>query len=228
MWIDALWIIGAYLYGSLPVVYLIGRLRGVDLSQEEDMHISLWRNVGRVEGFVGIFWDVVKGGVAVVIVDRALHLETALVAGIGLAVIVGEMWSVFLNFRGEKANTTGLGMGMALAYQAMAFLLVPIVLGAAIRTIPRLLKKGQTADERLKLGGPPSLSLPLGMLTGFALFPVGCWIMDLPWEITVAAIVLFCLIVIKRLTAGLLEDLRAGRSVPAVLLNRFLFDRASV
>jgi glycerol-3-phosphate acyltransferase PlsY len=228
MWIDALWIIGAYLYGALPVVYLIGRLRGVDLSQEEDMHISLWRNVGRVEGLIGITWDVVKGGVAVVIVDRVLNLETAVVAGVGLAVVVGQMWSVFMNFRGEKGNTTGLGMAMALAYQAMAFPLVPMALGALIRTAPRFLRKGQTTDERLELGGPPSYSLPLGMLGGFALFPVGCWIMDLPWEITIAGIVLFALIVIKRLTAGLLEDLRARRGMTSVLLYRFLFDRADV
>ena len=210
------------------MVYLIGRLRGVDLSQEEDMHISLWRNVGRLEGFLGITWDVVKGGVAVVIVDRVLNLEVGLVAGIGLAVVVGEMWSVFLNFRGEKANTTGLGMAMALAYQAIAFLLVPIVLGAAIRTVPRLLKKGQTNDERLKLGGPPSLSLPLGMLCGFALFPVGCWIMDLPWEVTGAGIVLFALIVLKRLITDLKEDIQAGRNLSSVLLYRFLFDRSSI
>ena len=72
-WIYALWIIGAYLYGALPVVYLIGRLRGVDLSKEEDMHISLWRNVGRIEGLMGVTWDVAKGGIAVAIVDRVLR-----------------------------------------------------------------------------------------------------------------------------------------------------------
>ncbi|HWR70654.1 MAG TPA: glycerol-3-phosphate acyltransferase, partial [Dehalococcoidia bacterium] len=86
MVVHILWIIGAYLYGAVPVVYLIGRLRGVDLSQEEDMHISLWRKVGRVEGFFGILWDVVKGAIAVLIVDRGLHLEEWVVAGVGLAV----------------------------------------------------------------------------------------------------------------------------------------------
>ena len=228
MWIDVLWIFGAYLYGALPVVYLIGRLRGVDLSKEEDMHISLWRNVGRIEGFLGIAWDVVKGAVAVAIVRWGVGLDIATVAGVGLAVVVGEMWPVFLDFRGEKANTTGLGMGMTLGYQAMAFLVVPIALGAAVRTFPRLLKKGQSADEKLRFGGPPSYSLPLGMLIGFALFPVGCWVVDLPWEITAAGIVLFALIVIKRLTAGLLEDIRGDHKLSSVLLYRFLFDRSSI
>ena len=70
MWDDVLLIIGAYILSAIPVVYLLGRLRGFDLSKEEDMHISLWRKVGRREGFIGIMWDVVKGGVAVVIMDR--------------------------------------------------------------------------------------------------------------------------------------------------------------
>jgi glycerol-3-phosphate acyltransferase PlsY len=82
MLVNILWIIGAYLYGAVPVVYLIGRLRGVDLSHEEDMHISLWHKVGRVEGFFGILWDVIKGGIAVAVVDRAIGLEDWVVAGV--------------------------------------------------------------------------------------------------------------------------------------------------
>ncbi len=142
MLVNILWIIGAYLYGAVPVVYLIGRLRGVDLSKEEDMHISLWRKVGRVEGFFGILWDVVKGGIAVLVVDRGLHLEDWVVAGVGVAVILGEMWPVFLKFRGEKSNTTGMGMAAALVYQAIPFLLAPIVIGAARPDGPPVLPPG--------------------------------------------------------------------------------------
>jgi hypothetical protein len=225
-WIYTLWIAGAYLFGAIPVVYLIGRIRGVDLSKEEDMHISLWRNVGRVEGLIGVSWDVAKGGIAVVVVDRAFHLEPGLVAAVGLGVIVGEMWPIFLDFRGEKANTTGLGMAAALAYQAIPFLVTPIALGALIRTLPRFLDSRRTLDERLRFGGPPSYSLPLGMLCGFALFPLGCWVMGLPWEIIAAGIVLFALIVIKRLVTGLREDLETGGSRWSILVNRFLFDRS--
>ncbi|MDM7998424.1 MAG: glycerol-3-phosphate acyltransferase [Dehalococcoidia bacterium] len=223
---NILWIVGAYLYGALPVVYLIGRLRGVDLSKEEDMHISLWRKVGRIEGFLGVFWDVVKGAIAVLVVDRGFHLVDWAVAGTGVAVILGEMWSVFLKFRGEKSNTTGMGMAAALVYKAIPFLLVPIVIGAAIRTIPRFFRRGQTMDERMKLGGPPSLSLPLGMLFGFALFPLGCWVMDAGWWRTGAGIVLFVLIVIKRLTDGLTEDMNREGFKARILVNRILFDRS--
>lgn len=225
MLINLLWIVVAYLFGAVPVVYLIGRLRGVDLSHEEDMHISLWRKVGRFEGFWGITWDIAKGGVAVLVTDRGLHLEDWMVAGVGVAVILGELWPVFLRFRGEKSNTTGIGMAMALVWQAIPFLLVPIVAGALVRTAPRVLRRGQTMDERFMLGGPPSLSLPLGMFLGFALFPVGCWVMSAGWERTVGGIALFALIMIKRLTAGLAEDLRKETLRPGILLNRLLFDR---
>jgi len=225
---NILWIIGAYLYGAVPVVYLLGRLRGVDLSQEEDMHISLWRKVGRVEGFFGILWDVIKGAIAVLIVDRGLHLEDWVVAGVGVAVILGEMWSVFLRFRGEKSNTTGMGMAAALVYQGIPFILVPIVIGAAVRTVPRFFRRGQSMDERMELGGPPSLSLPLGMFFGFALFPVGCWVMDAGWWRIGAGTALFGLIVIKRLTDGLTGDIEKEGLRASILVNRVLFDRSHI
>jgi hypothetical protein len=228
MLVKILWIIGAYLYGAVPVVYLIGRLRGVDLSHEEDMHISLWHKVGRVEGFFGILWDVIKGGIAVAVVDRAIGLEDWVVAGVGVAVILGELWPVFLKFRGEKSNTTGMGMAAALVYGAIPFLLAPIVLGALIRTVPRFFRRGQTMDERIKLGGPPSLSLPLGMFFGFGLFPVGCWVMDAGWERIAAGIALFVLIMVKRLTFGLTDDIKKEGLKPSILVYRLLFDRSSV
>lgn len=228
MLVKILWIIGAYLYGAVPVVYLIGRLRGVDLSKEEDMHISLWRKVGRIEGALGIAWDVAKGGIAVLVVDRAIGLEDWVVAGVGVAVIIGEMWPVFLNFRGEKANTTGLGMAAALAYQAIPFLLGPVALGALIRTLPRFVRRGQDMNERLKFGGPPSLSLPLGMFFGFALFPVGCWFYDVGWERIATGVVLFVLILVKRLTFGLMEDIKREGFKTSMVVNRLLFDRSSI
>lgn len=226
MWADALLILGAYLLGAFPIVYLLGRMRGFDLSKEEDMHLSLWRKVGRREGFIGITWDVVKGGVAVVLVDRFSDFAWGTVVGVGVAVVVGRMWSIFLRFRGEKANTTSLGVSAALAYQALPFLLVPMALGAGIRTVPRFFGSRQSLNERLKFGGPPSLSLPLGMLAGFALFPLGCWCMDRPWETIVAGTIIFLLIITKRLTAGLREDLKTPTSKKGILLNRLLFDRS--
>lgn len=228
MWDDALIIIGAYLLGAFPVVYLLGRLRGFDLSKEEDMHISLWRKVGRREGLIGITWDVVKGGVAVVIVDKCSDFGWGTVTGVGLVVVVGRMWSIFLKGRGEKANTTSLGVSAALSYQALPFLFGPIILGVCIRTLPRFFAPRQSMSERLKFGGPPSLSLPLGMFFGFGLFPLGCWIMNQPLETVIVTAIIFLLIVIKRVTAGLREDLKTATNKKSVLINRALYDRSYI
>jgi len=227
MWTDTLLVLGAYLFGAFPVVYLIGRMRGYDLSKEEDMHSGLWHKVGRLEGFVGIAWDVLKGGIAVVIVDKVFDFGQGTIVAVGLAVIVGLMWSIFLGFEGEKGNTTSLGVASALAYEAMPFLFGPILLGLIFRTLPRVLDSTRSRDERLKFGGPPSMSLPLGMLAGFALFPIGCWYTDQPWETTVGGIVIFLLIVAKRLTAGLWKDLKTARtSKGSILFYRTLLDRS--
>jgi len=228
MWADVLLILGAYLLGSVPVVYLLGKMRGVDLSQEEDMHISLWRKVGRREGFIGIAWDVAKGGVAVVVVYRVFDFGLGTGVGVGLAMVVARLWPIFLKFRGEKANTTSLGMELALGYQAWAFVLGPMIIGATVRTLPRLLDSTQSTNERLKFGGPPSLSLPLGMIVGFALFPVGCWYHGLDGLIVVSGAVVFVLLVAKRLIAGLGQDLKTATNKKSILLNRALFDRSYI
>lgn len=223
-----LWVVGAYLYGSVPVVYLIGRLRGVDLFHEEDMHITLWRDVGRREALAGIAWDLAKGGIAVLVVDLALGLDEWVVAGVGLAVVLGELWPVFLRFRGEKSNTTGMGVDAALVWQAIPFLLGPIIVGALVRTVPRVLRRGQSLDQRMELGGPPSLSLPLGMFCGFCLFPLGAWVMGATWERAAAGAAIFVLIVLKRLVFGLREDIAREGLSPGMVANRLLFDRSRI
>ena len=97
-------ILGAYLLGSLPVLYWIGRMRGFDLRKEYDMHLSLWRKVGYKEGLAGILWDLFKGSIPPLIA-WGLDMSPLVVGISGLAVVAGQMWPVFLAFQnGEKGN----------------------------------------------------------------------------------------------------------------------------
>ena len=62
MLVEVLFIVCAYLFGSLPVLYWIGRAKGFDLNpKEKDLHQALWREVGYTEGLAGILWDALKG-----------------------------------------------------------------------------------------------------------------------------------------------------------------------
>jgi glycerol-3-phosphate acyltransferase PlsY len=216
-------ILGAYLLGSVPHLYFLGKLRGINL--EGDLHIALWRQGGRVAGTAGILIDLAKGPIPV-LVGKGLGFEPYIIAIAGLAVVAGQMWPVFFHFDGEKGNSTGLSMSAALTPVALLFALIPVVIGFAIRTVPRMLESTHSINERLKFGGPPSLSLPLGMAIAFALLPLLNWWLGQPLAVILVYLALFILIMLRRLTAGLKDDLKPGANVPGILLFRLLFDRS--
>lgn len=224
MWDELVLILGSYLLGSLPFMYIMGRLKGVDLREHEDMHIALWRNVGRMQGLLGVFLDFAKGAI-VVVAARSAGFEPGWVGFAGVAAVAGQMWPVFMKFDGEKGNSIGLAMSATLATKASLIAMVVMATGLLIRTIPRLRQPNQSASERLKFGGPPSNSLPVGMAVGFAVLPPAAWVMGQPWEVIVALAGLFVLIMVRRATAGISEDLRQPSGKRSMLLNRLLYDR---
>lgn len=217
-------ILASYLFGSLPVLYAVGRRRGFDLRTEPDMHLALWHRVGHREGLAGILFDLAKGPVPVLLA-RWLERDTWVVALAGVAVVTGQMWPVFLGFRGEKGNSTGLGMMLVLSPATLVLGIVPVAVGALVRTVPRFLARGQSWNQRLAFGGPPSLSLPLGVFLGFGLMPVFAWRQGEPAATVGAAVLLFVLIEVRRVTEGLQADLATGGSLSSLLLNRAIFDR---
>jgi glycerol-3-phosphate acyltransferase PlsY len=220
-------IVGAYVLGSFPFIYLLGRLNGVDLRESEDMHIALWRDVGRLQGFIGVVFDFAKGVIAVV-VARAVGFDDGWIAFAGVAAVAGQMWPVFMKFQGEKGNSTGVAMSGALDPASLLIAAVPMATGFLVRTVPRFRQREQSLDERLKFGGPPSLSLPVGMASGFAVLPLAAWGWGRPWEMVVAFAGLFLLIMLRRVTDGLREHLRQPSGKRRMLLNKFLFDRSEI
>lgn len=229
MWAEVGYILGAYLLGSLPVLYIIGRLKGFDL-RGEDMHLALWRKVGYVEGATGIIWDIGKGALLPLVALLWLDLGVTVASLSALAVLVGMMWPIFLRFEGEKGNSTGIGAAGGLllgvpAYLALLFL-IPIATGGFTRAALSLRKRDAPLGKRFKFSGQ-SLVMPLGMIAGFALLPILSWLfypqhLILTWVF----LAMFVLIVIKRLTAGLREDLKSAGDRKSILLNRLLYDRS--
>jgi len=233
---DIALVIGAYLLGSLPYMILLGRAKGIDLSQEEDLHIALWRKVGRLEGLSGLLVDVLKGAIPIVI-GFIFDFRLAVIASAGVAAVAGQMWSVFEKFDAERGNTAGLGMIIALtvgvsvtesprACLMLLFALIPVLIGFGIRTIPRFMAPGQTLSERFMFGGPVSNSLPLGVAVGLALAPLSSWCLRQPLEMTLGLVGLFVIIMVRRLTVGLRADLKTATNVRSILINRLLYDRS--
>lgn len=217
---DAVYVLGAYLLGSLPQLFALAKLRRVRL--DGDFHMSLWQRAGLALAIVGILLEFIKGALSIFI-GRWLGFDITVIAVAGVAAVCGQMWPVFQKFDGEKGNTIGLAMAAALSFQAIIFGIIPVAIGAAVRTVPRIFSR---SSKRVSIfGGPNSLGLPLGMFFGFLVLPVASWWLNHPLAVTWAFIATFLLILIRRLTAGISSDLKICSDWKRIFWGRLLLDR---
>lgn len=111
--------LAAYLMGSFPSSYLLGRLRGIDLREHGSGNLggtNAYRVMGLGAGVPVVLTDVAKGFVPAYFFpawDGVALADLALLYG--LAAITGHVWSVFMRFRGGKGVATGAGVLVALA-----------------------------------------------------------------------------------------------------------------
>jgi glycerol-3-phosphate acyltransferase PlsY len=112
----ALSIVIAYLLGSIPSAYIIGRLSGLDIRKVGDRNVgtfNVFRHAGLVAGIVTLIADVGKGALAIVIA-KALSGHELVVFGAGVAAVIGHNWPVFLRFRGGRGLAVVIGALLAL------------------------------------------------------------------------------------------------------------------
>jgi glycerol-3-phosphate acyltransferase PlsY len=108
--------VAAFLLGSVNPATILARLLGKDLAHSGSGNPGA-TNAGRVLGakwgvVVGVL-DVLKGYLPVVLSAHFLGPVVALV--VGLAVVLGHIWSPFLLGRGGKGVATSLGAILAVA-----------------------------------------------------------------------------------------------------------------
>jgi len=205
----------SYLAGSISFPYWVARLRGVDLRTVGSRKLggsNLWKSVGPGEAIVGGLLDAAKG-FAAVIVARAVGLPLEAQLACGIAAIVGQMWPVFHGFDGGRANSAGWGFALAVDPVAFVIMMLPVLAAIAMR---------------LAVRPRPSRVLPLASLLSFGVFPAVIWEQDGTTAVVQAGLVVLALIVVRRITAGLGEDLATGAPPARVLANRALFDRTEL
>ncbi|HKE17502.1 MAG TPA: glycerol-3-phosphate 1-O-acyltransferase PlsY [Kofleriaceae bacterium] len=115
-------VLAAYLVGSIPTGYLIGRLRGVDVRTQGSGNIgatNVARTVGRKLGILVLVLDALKGAVPLLVwrladlparVPLSGRLAPFLFTAFGIAPIIGHCFTVWLRFRGGKGVATALGV----------------------------------------------------------------------------------------------------------------------
>lgn len=128
----ALWLVAAYLLGAMPTSYLAGQARGIDLREHGSRNLGA-TNVYRVLGWswaipVGLV-DVAKGAVPVWLFGRWAGGPTWLAPALGVAAVLGHVFSPFVGFKGGKGVATACGMFLALA-PAAVLIAVPVWAGS--------------------------------------------------------------------------------------------------
>lgn len=230
MWGEVAFIVAAYLFGSLPIVYLIGRLRGVDIRQVGSGNVgagNLWLNVGPLGGMLGGLADVSKGFLPMVLA-RYLGLDAWVATFAGLAGIAAQMWPITLGFKGGRGNSASLGAALALAPRELLVAAIPMVVGGALRNASVLWGQNSSLSQRLYFRGPMTRAVPLGMLTGFATLPMVSWLLQEDATVTVGCLGILLLTVLRRTVAGLASDkalCSTWSGFVKAMFSRLLYDR---
>ena len=127
MWFPYLLLAIAYLLGSFPTGYLVGRLAGIDireLGSGSTGATNVWRNVGKLAGISVFVVDFAKGAIAIYMMQQANWLITnfglttniaindlsLFVIGAGMLALIGHSRPVWLGFKGGKSVATGVGI----------------------------------------------------------------------------------------------------------------------
>jgi len=224
---------GGYLFGSLPFSVALAKLSGLDISEEEDLHIALWHQTSKKLAILAGALDFFKG-VIVILIGSGLGISSIAVVFSGVTTVAGQMWPPPYGGHGEKGNAPGVGVVMTLSLlygQYWALLsLISFATGAALKYCyeRRSTTVNETKDGETKSytsSHPLALSLPLGMLLGFVVAPVASWHSKGVTIIAQAFLVLLIIIVVRRLTADLKADLKKGNVTTRMLVERFLFDQ---
>ena len=202
MAVAVLVVLAGYLAGAIPVAYIAGRLKGIDIRRYGSA------NVGASNVYQSVaHWAVVPVGLAQIalamagiglakLLDQSLNVQVAA----GVAALVGACWSVYLRLAG------GRGIGASIGF--MLFL-TPITL--VVFTV-------------VSMVGVFARNVPLGVGAAIAVAPLASLIVDGPGAIALGCLCMAIIIFTKRLLGN--PGVRAeGVSRHEVLLNRLLFDR---
>ncbi len=112
----------AYLAGSFPTGYLVGRAKGVDLRKVGSGNIgatNALRVLGKKAGYLVFAGDALKGWIGVMLgflLAAQLDPPKAIPAGVIAAIftVIGHNYPVWLKFQGGKGISTSAGVMIAL------------------------------------------------------------------------------------------------------------------
>lgn len=169
----------AFVLGSVPVGQIIARIKGIDLRKVGSGNIgatNALRAMGKTPAILTLLGDVMKGVAAVAAASHFFSGDPAMIGIIGLSVIAGHIFSIFLGFKGGKGVATGFGV--ILLYSPKVAL-VTLVIWLATAFITRYSS--------------------LGAIIAVVLLPVNLYIFDFNREKLIISVMITILLMIRHL-----------------------------
>ncbi len=211
-------ILSGYLLGSIPAAYLVAkRVRGIDVRQYGSGNVgatNLLQLTSKRLAIPVIIFDLGKGTLMVWIAQLVgLSISHQII--VGLAVISGHNWSVFLRFSAGRGILATLGVTLILVPKLTLILLI------------------------IAFSGLPFGQMATTALFAIALFPVCSWFSSAPvinWffvqpislnerlPVTLGFLAIFLVTIIRRLTVPR-TSVTASVTPGQLFINRLLFDR---
>lgn len=189
----------AYLCGSIPFGYIVGKIRGVDLKKTGYKRVgasNVYKSVGFIPAVFVFFADFIKG-IIPILIGKWIGLPEVTASMGGIFAIIGHNWPVWLRFKGEgRGVATSCGLVFFLLPRETVFLIIIFVV------LTLTLK-----------------SSPLPFFIFFLLMPVMAMKFKEPVWLIWMAVSIFGLFVFKRVIGNvkLLKDRKTA-------LNLILFD----
>ncbi len=227
--LKALYILACYLYGSLPVTEALARKKGTNLRKDGTGKVgagNLWQTSGAVNGIIGGVFDIGKSALPVLIAD-SLRLGKGVGCAGSVAGLIAQMWPVFKKFDGGRGNSSAIGLALTLSPKAFLMAMIPMLAGGAIWSLPIMMRNDLTWKQRMKFPSKNSDEIPLGMLAGWVGMPLFAWLMNEPKSVVRALLAMAVVILVRRITGGLSNDIAEGKDLKEVVRNRALYDRVT-
>ncbi len=133
-------LVTAYLLGSIPFGYLLVKwVKGMDVRTQGSGNIGMtnvWRVAGANWGILTLILDIAKGALALVIARHFDPNDDLLLVLTGVTALLGNIFSVFLNFKGGKGIGISVGVFFSLLWMpSLAGLIVFLIALAMGRMI---------------------------------------------------------------------------------------------
>ncbi len=126
----------AYLLGSIPFGYLLVKwAKGLDVRSQGSGNIGMtnvWRVAGAGWGIATLVLDISKGALAVWLAQHFDSSDGFLEVLCGLAALLGNIFSVFLKFKGGKGIGVSVGVFFTLLPLESAAGLAAFILAVAV------------------------------------------------------------------------------------------------